>query len=117
MFSVNSLRCSSWRISSASSGVAPRVTRNRDNAARASAKVCRRPLCADMTQPAGERDGMKADRELRYPCPTKRPGGKKCGRSEEHTSELQSLMRISYAVFCLKKKKDHIHMVQLQQSN
>src|SRR3546814_5747393 len=28
-------------------------------------------------------------------------------RSEEHTSELQSLMRISYAVFCLKKKKMH----------
>src|SRR3546814_4895505 len=33
---------------------------------------------------------------------TRRPRG---GRSEEHTSELQSLMRISYAVFCLKKKK------------
>src|SRR3546814_2908261 len=37
-------------------------------------------------------------------------GNKLCGgdahaRSEEHTSELQSLMRISYAVFCLKKKK------------
>src|SRR3546814_8250740 len=30
----------------------------------------------------------------------------KQGRSEEHTSELQSLMRISYAVFCLKKKKN-----------
>src|SRR3546814_8785910 len=29
------------------------------------------------------------------------------GRSEEHTSELQSLMRISYAVFCVKKKKEH----------
>src|SRR3546814_1555714 len=29
-------------------------------------------------------------------------------RSEEHTSELQSLMRISYAVFCLKKKSTHI---------
>src|SRR3546814_2221886 len=29
-------------------------------------------------------------------------------RSEEHTSELQSLMRISYAVFCLKKKKTNI---------
>src|SRR3546814_5593860 len=28
-------------------------------------------------------------------------------RSEEHTSELQSLMRISYAVFCLKKKRQH----------
>src|SRR3546814_3576524 len=31
------------------------------------------------------------------------------GRSEEHTSELQSLMRISYAVFCLKKKKPKIN--------
>src|SRR3546814_1626029 len=34
----------------------------------------------------------------------------KChARSEEHTSELQSLMRISYAVFCLKKKKKQTH--------
>src|SRR3546814_1901383 len=31
--------------------------------------------------------------------------GNRTSRSEEHTSELQSLMRISYAVFCLKKKK------------
>src|SRR3546814_2085249 len=31
-------------------------------------------------------------------------------RSEEHTSELQSLMRISYAVFCLKKKNNHKNM-------
>src|SRR3546814_1134277 len=31
-------------------------------------------------------------------------------RSEEHTSELQSLMRISYAVFCLKKKNQRIHI-------
>src|SRR3546814_2664795 len=43
------------------------------------------------------------------------------GRSEEHTSELQSLMRISYAVFCLKKKKKNIkqakttHMINTQQ--
>src|SRR3546814_10938590 len=36
--------------------------------------------------------------------PTTLSGGE-FGRSEEHTSELQSLMRISYAVFCLKKKK------------
>src|SRR3546814_1583010 len=34
-----------------------------------------------------------------------RDGGRGRVRSEEHTSELQSLMRISYAVFCLKKKK------------
>src|SRR3546814_6226897 len=41
-----------------------------------------------------------------------RPGRRRrrAGRSEEHTSELQSLMRISYAVFCLKKKKEpHIN--------
>src|SRR3546814_9519353 len=35
------------------------------------------------------------------------PGKRSASRSEEHTSELQSLMRISYAVFCLKKKKTH----------
>src|SRR3546814_1616375 len=34
------------------------------------------------------------------------------GRSEEHTSELQSLMRISYAVFCLKKKKTKKQHIQ-----
>src|SRR3546814_9293426 len=36
--------------------------------------------------------------------------GESVGRSEEHTSELQSLMRISYAVFCLKKKKKKPHI-------
>src|SRR3546814_6793235 len=42
------------------------------------------------------------DRDL---CTAIAPEGRT--RSEEHTSELQSLMRISYAVFCLKKKKDN----------
>src|SRR3546814_4227547 len=37
------------------------------------------------------------------------------GRSEEHTSELQSLMRISYAVFCLKKKKLNTEIVRATQ--
>src|SRR3546814_5968854 len=40
-------------------------------------------------------------------------------RSEEHTSELQSLMRISYAVFCLKKKKNvnkHTHTAQINKT-
>src|SRR3546814_2290793 len=36
-------------------------------------------------------------------------GGRVRFRSEEHTSELQSLMRISYAVFCLKKNKNTAH--------
>src|SRR3546814_1260784 len=37
-------------------------------------------------------------------------------RSEEHTSELQSLMRISYAVFCLKKKKKNSHITSYTKS-
>src|SRR3546814_9237421 len=37
-------------------------------------------------------------------------------RSEEHTSELQSLMRISYAVFCLKKKHNNKHPIPLQKT-
>src|SRR3546814_9476303 len=38
-------------------------------------------------------------------------------RSEEHMSELQSLMRISYAVFCLKKKKQKHHVEKNRQEN
>src|SRR3546814_5028749 len=54
------------------------------------------------------------DRPRRRPQPFRRPdralparrgGAFRNSRSEEHTSELQSLMRISYAVFCLKQKK------------
>src|SRR3546814_2571980 len=41
-------------------------------------------------------------------CATRRPAARR-NRSEEHTSELQSLMRISYAVFCLKKKNKEIN--------
>src|SRR3546814_4919372 len=56
-------------------------------------------------QPVPERDvGVQ---QLRYGAGLFRVLGnlRESGRSEEHTSELQSLMRISYAVFCLKKKK------------
>src|SRR3546814_9872316 len=51
-----------------------------------------RQLCGRSGAQPGDRDGRR--RQPRQGC-----------RSEEHTSELQSLMRISYAVFCLKKKK------------
>src|SRR3546814_4583659 len=53
----------------------------------------------------GRHAGARADHEDRHVVgrqPEMRVG---LDRSEEHTSELQSLMRISYAVFCLKKKK------------
>src|SRR3546814_9403791 len=53
--------------------------------------------------------GMPAAGRVRSAAPPAR-------RSEEHTSELQSLMRISYAVFCLKKKKDTIEFDNRKQS-
>src|SRR3546814_6619146 len=64
------------------------------------------PSPASPNQPhsTGERSTLLAGRSI---SATRRPtwaAGRR--RSEEHTSELQSLMRISYAVFCLKKKKD-----------
>src|SRR3546814_15385776 len=62
--------------------------------------------------------GRASGRPARHPEPQGVPAGRRGGdggvlgtgaaRSEEHTSELQSLMRISYAVFCLKKKKNNI---------
>src|SRR3546814_6406827 len=60
--------------------------------------LCVRRAC-DPASPAGKvrAHGGAEGRQL-----LPRPGG----RSEEHTSELQSLMRSSYAVFCLKKKKN-----------
>src|SRR3546814_1395947 len=44
----------------------------------------------------------------------KQKHGDRVGRSEEHTSELQSLMRTSYAVFCLKKKNKLIKLITSQ---
>src|SRR3546814_6090686 len=64
-----------------------------------------------LAQPGRPDDRAVADRRHLYRPGRHRPGrheeagGVFVGRSEEHTSELQSLMRISYAVFCLKKKK------------
>src|SRR3546814_17842542 len=59
----------------------------------------RSPLRPHQAQPHGP--AMTLDRDA---TPTRPPRTTLAERSEEHTSELQSLMRISYAVFCLKKK-------------
>src|SRR3546814_2313459 len=56
---------------------------------------------------AGDRHAVgRARHVVERHCLAKSDGGG-VARSEEHTSELQSLMRISYAVFCLKKKTQH----------
>src|SRR3546814_7559559 len=68
--------------------------------------------------PFASHEGQHGERRLRNP--QAEPGrqaerqqiGDRLGRSEEHTSELQSLMRISYAVFCLKKKKKQYKILQ-----
>src|SRR3546814_3952106 len=57
---------------------------------------------APKAEPAGTSKTMAGTDEGPAPKPVPGAGG---GRSEEHTSELQSLMRISYAVFCLNKKQ------------
>src|SRR3546814_17858290 len=68
--------------------------------------VERRGCCRRRTSRGLRQAGLVAERVLhrflRHAEPVRRRAD---GRSEEHTSELQSLMRISYAVFCLKKKK------------
>src|SRR3546814_8475885 len=79
------------------------------------------PAAADTTadlarRHGGDRRTRRRPTRLRLPCaavelaaPVPHDARQRTGRrprSEEHTSELQSLMRISYAVFCLKKKKN-----------
>src|SRR3546814_9426393 len=76
----------------------------------------RRPLRCPGSAPAADRSSPPAGarpRSVPAPgtpaCPPPTAARRRAtARSEEHTSELQSLMRISYAVFCLKKKKEQI---------
>src|SRR3546814_1671253 len=96
--------------------------RRRDLADVAAHPLCRRPGTgarealqpASQARPPARRTGQPGQRRpaqgpMRAHCA--RPllpdlfGGRLRARSEEHTSELKSLMRTSYAVFCLKKKK------------
>src|SRR3546814_7657213 len=78
----------------------------RQHLSRAGARECGR----------GERAQLHPVRQPAARRPVRRAYG--AVRSEEHTSELQSLMRISYAVFCLKKKKkEQTTNTQPQQTN
>src|SRR3546814_4530315 len=63
----------------------------------ASPSSIERKRCLPVARPCGHGSRVGLEKPARS-------GRKRIDRSEEHTSELQSLMRISYAVFCLKKK-------------
>src|SRR3546814_2328960 len=66
----------------------------------ASTSASRSPRCCARFSTTSQPSFSTATPTTRWRTPTSH-------RSEEHTSELQSLMRISYAVFCLQKKKQH----------
>src|SRR3546814_10973229 len=68
-----------------------------------------RPEAADRLRSENEDTRVAGKLPDQFGCHASGQVGDGLLRSEEHTSELQSLMRISYAVFCLKKKKKHIH--------
>src|SRR3546814_5105993 len=84
-------------------------------------QTCALPICfvggfvACLADTVDDDDGLQAGPSMVLGKPVEivddggRPGLDAAMRSEEHTSELQSLMRISYAVFCLKKKNTTIH--------
>src|SRR3546814_3609360 len=93
------------RICSAAAGAWPtfRHLSGARHAARVHRAKARAPLCGARPDAAGRGAGAVVRRAdlCEYPR-----------RSEEHTSELQSLMRISYAVFCLKKKTQYKHTIK-----
>src|SRR3546814_4199551 len=92
--SASAMRAASWRSSASSTSI------------RATAPGRCSPRSAPRVRTLARRKVAKARGQLETVAERVfRLGDEFGARSEEHTSELQSLMRISYAVFCLKKKK------------
>src|SRR3546814_2905361 len=72
--------------------------------------------CEDIPGETEHRED-KGTGETRRCCPEAAEDGERLLRSEEHTSELQSLMRISYAVFCLKKKTQQKNKIERRRNH
>src|SRR3546814_3212141 len=94
------MRISDWSSDVCSSDLRfeEHQVRHQQASARSTGGRCRRVAAVPSSSPGSSATtaGSASDRASNFGLPS---------RSEEHTSELQSLMRISYAVFCLKKKK------------
>src|SRR3546814_2551448 len=91
----------------AAAGEAPRARGTRATRGRAGAQEAQHPKRpGDLPHRGRQAAQGHARCHRRRHCQRGRPAPQRL-RSEEHTSELQSLMRISYAVFCLKKKKQN----------
>src|SRR3546814_4473835 len=114
------MRISDWSSDVCSSDLAVAV------AYRRTARLAARCELAARLSPAGAEPRFRESGDRRGAAPDRRRGveiggdrgkracnhlGRRAPRSEEHTSELQSLMRISYAVFCLIKKKIIITLI------
>src|SRR3546814_3787098 len=107
------MRISDWSSDVCSSDLLCRHRRRR-GADRARIDRARRILCS--LHPAKRGLKMEASARAEIAVETLHEHGISFGeavRSEEHTSELQSLMRISYAVFCLQKKKQTRHKLNM----
>src|SRR3546814_5018268 len=108
------MRMSDWSSDVCSSDLIGRAHREYPGRARLSRRGVRLRLrhSTDLLEERLHHEPLQPSASVRPPRMGWRSG---CGlhqaaRSEEHTSELQSLMRISYAVFCLKKKKRKKHI-------
>src|SRR3546814_3830767 len=111
------MRISDWSSDVCSSDLLPNLSprkhrgRNRDARTRTlDGSQGRRGAAAAMDCADAEGRALGGNCAYRHVLPPSKPFAlslsKGCSRSEEHTYELQSLMRITYAVFCLKKKRD-----------
>src|SRR3546814_6260798 len=100
-------------------GAAAEPRTGRTGGARAGRPAHRRAQPQEPDEAGARRHSAAGDpraQEARLRRADRRLAEARPARSEEHTSELQSLMRISYAVFCLKKKKSQTPHIQSTQT-
>src|SRR3546814_4058421 len=114
------MRISDWSSDVCSSDLADLQANRRSGRTRRTRGDDREPRgCDDFGRPAccaGARCAGQGQLRTRAHALRSESDGP-CRRSEEHTSELQSLMRISYAVFCLKKKTYTCHKKKSNKQN